>query len=86
VAVGYGLAVVQPCWGNIGGGFMMIDRASGRNVFLEFPEKAPLKATPTMYQNAAGDVVPGRSTKTFLSAGVPGRSSGSIRRCANTAP
>lgn len=73
VAVGYALAVVQPCCGNIGGGgFMMIHLASGRNVFLDFREKAPLEATPTMYQNAAGDVVPGRSTKTFLSVGVPG--------------
>ena len=73
VAVGYALAVVQPCCGNVGGGgFMMIHLASGRNVFLDFREKAPLEATPTMYQNAAGDVVPGRSTKTFLSVGVPG--------------
>ncbi|EQD44925.1 Gamma-glutamyltranspeptidase, partial [mine drainage metagenome] len=38
----------------------------------DFREKAPLRATPTMYLNAAGDVVPGRSTKTFLSVGVPG--------------
>ena len=73
VAVGYALAVVHPCCGNIGGGgFMTIHLASGRNVFLDFREKAPLKATPTMYQNAAGNVVPGRSTKTWLSVGVPG--------------
>jgi gamma-glutamyltranspeptidase/glutathione hydrolase len=73
VAVGYALAVVHPCCGNIGGGgFMTIHLASGRNVFLDFREKAPLKATPTMFQNAAGNVVPGRSTKTWLSVGVPG--------------
>ncbi len=73
VAVGYALAVVHPCCGNIGGGgFMMLHLANGRNVFLDFREKAPLKATPTMYQNAAGKVVPGRSTETFLSVGVPG--------------
>ena len=53
VAVGYALAVVHPCCGNIGGGgFMMIHLASGKNVFLDFREKAPLKATPTLYQNA----------------------------------
>ena len=73
VAVGYALAVVHPCCGNIGGGgFMMLHLASGHNVFLDFREKAPLKATPTMYQNAAGKVVPGRSTETYLSVGVPG--------------
>ncbi len=73
VAVGYALAVVHPCCGNIGGGgFMVIHLASGRNLFLDFREKAPLKATPTMYQNARGLVVPGRSTKTYLSVGVPG--------------
>ena len=73
VAVGYALAVVHPCCGNIGGGgFMIVHLASGKNVFLDFREKAPLKATPTIFQDAAGNVVPGRSTKSFLSVGVPG--------------
>ena len=73
VAVGYALAVVNPCCGNIGGGgFMVIHLASGKNLFLDFREKAPLNATPTMYQNAKGEVVPGLSTKSFLSVGVPG--------------
>ena len=73
VAVGYALAVVHPCCGNIGGGgFMMIHLASGRTVFLDFREKAPLKATPTLYQNAKGQVVPGLSTQTYLAVGVPG--------------
>jgi gamma-glutamyltranspeptidase/glutathione hydrolase len=73
VAVGYALAVVHPCCGNIGGGgFMMIHLASGKNVFLDFREKAPLKATPRMYQDSRGKVVPGLSTKTFLGVGVPG--------------
>jgi gamma-glutamyltranspeptidase/glutathione hydrolase len=73
VAVGYALAVVDPCCGNIGGGgFMTIHLANGRNLFLDFREKAPLKATPTMYQDAQGNVVPGESTKTYLGVGVPG--------------
>lgn len=73
VAVGYALAVVHPCCGNIGGGgFMMVHLAGGRNVFLDFREKAPLKATPTMYQDASGNVVPGRSTGSYLGVGVPG--------------
>ena len=73
VAVGYALAVVHPCCGNIGGGgFMTIHLADGRNLFLNFREKAPLKATPTMFQDENGNVVPGRSTDTYLAVGVPG--------------
>jgi gamma-glutamyltranspeptidase/glutathione hydrolase len=73
VAVGYALAVVHPCCGNVGGGgFMVIHLKDGKNVFLDFREKAPLKATVTMYQDAKGNVVPGRSTDTYLGVGVPG--------------
>ena len=73
VAIGYALAVVEPCCGNIGGGgFMVIHLAGGRNVFLDFREKAPLAATPTMFQDAQGNVVAGRSTQTYLAVGVPG--------------
>jgi gamma-glutamyltranspeptidase/glutathione hydrolase len=73
VAVGYAEAVVHPCCGNIGGGgFMTIHLADGRNLFLNFREKAPLKATPTMFQDAHGNVVPNRSTDSYLGVGVPG--------------
>ena len=73
VAVGYAQAVVNPCCGNIGGGgFMTIHLASGKNVFLDFRERAPLAATPTLFQDAQGNVVPGRSTRTWLGVGVPG--------------
>ena len=73
VAVGYALAVVHPCCGNIGGGgFMVLHLAQGKTVFLDFREKAPLKATPTLFQDAEGNVVKGRSTDTYLGVGVPG--------------
>ena len=73
VAVGYAEAVVHPCCGNIGGGgFMIIHLESGRNLFLNFRERAPLKATPTMFQDADGEVVPNRSTDSYLGVGVPG--------------
>ena len=73
VAVGYALAVVHPCCGNVGGGgFMVIHLKDGKDLFLDFREKAPLKATVTMYQDAKGNVVPGRSTDTYLGVGVPG--------------
>src|SRR5215472_12379218 len=49
VAVGFAEAVVHPCCGNIGGGgFMMIHLADGRNLFLNFREKAPAKSAPDM--------------------------------------
>jgi gamma-glutamyltranspeptidase/glutathione hydrolase len=73
VAVGYALAVVNPCCGNIGGGgFMLIHRAKGGDTFINFREKAPLRATRDMYLDSAGNVVPGRSTRGWLAAGVPG--------------
>ncbi|WP_127904100.1 gamma-glutamyltransferase [Solirhodobacter olei] len=73
VAVGYALAVVHPCCGNIGGGgFMTLHLADGRNLFLDFREKAPLAATTTMFQDANGNVVPERSRSSWLAIGVPG--------------
>jgi gamma-glutamyltranspeptidase/glutathione hydrolase len=73
VAIGYALAVVDPCCGNIGGGgFMLIRMHDGTEHFIDFREKAPLRATRDMYLDAHGNVVPGRSTKGWLAIGVPG--------------
>ena len=73
VAVGYALAVTNPCCGNIGGGgFATLHMADGRDLFLNFREKAPLAATEKMFLNTAGDVVPDLSLKGYLAVGVPG--------------
>jgi gamma-glutamyltranspeptidase len=73
VAVGYALAVVDPCCGNVGGGgFMLIRMHDGRERFIDFREKAPLRATRDMYLDANGNVVPNRSRKGWLAIGVPG--------------
>ena len=73
VAVGYALAVVDPCCGNIGGGgFMLVRMHDGRERFIDFREKAPLRATRDMYLDAQGNVVPNRSRKGWLAIGVPG--------------
>lgn len=73
VAVGYALAVVTPCCGNIGGGgFMLIHLANGENVFLNFREKAPLKSRPNMFLDSSGKPIPNASTKGFLAVAVPG--------------
>ncbi|WP_442200482.1 gamma-glutamyltransferase [Rhizobium sp. RAF56] len=73
VAVGYALAVVYPTAGNIGGGgFMTIRLKDGKTTFLDFRERAPLKATKTMYLDDKGNVVKGASTEGYLAVGVPG--------------
>src|SRR5271170_4465731 len=73
VAVGYALAVVHPCCGNLGGGgFMVIHLADGRDTFLNFREKAPLAATADMYLGSKGDPIPARSVDGYLAVGVPG--------------
>jgi gamma-glutamyltranspeptidase/glutathione hydrolase len=73
VAVGYALAVVDPCCGNIGGGgFMLVRMHDGRERFIDFRERAPFRATPSLYQDKNGNVIPGLSTKGYLAVGVPG--------------
>jgi len=73
VAVGYAEAVVNPCCGNIGGGgFMVAHLADGRNVFVNFRETAPAAATPGMYLDPQGNVVPGASLHGWRAVAVPG--------------
>jgi len=77
VAMGYALAVVEPCCGNLGGGgFMLIHLANGPDRFINFRERAPLKATPGMYLDASGNVVSGGSTRGYLAVAVPGTVAG----------
>ena len=73
VAVGYALAVVDPCCGNIGGGgFMLIHTADGRDSVINFRETAPQAATANMFLDPAGNPVRERSLYGYLAAGVPG--------------
>ena len=74
VGVGYALAVTYPCCGNLGGGgFMLVRFADGRRTrFLDFREIAPGAATPNMYLDSKGQVIPHLSTKGYLAVGVPG--------------
>lgn len=96
VAVGYALAVVDPCCGNLGGGgFMLVRMHDGRERFIDFREVAPLRATRDMYLDAHGNAVPERSRKGWLAVGVPGtvlgmetarREFGTMSRAALMAP
>jgi gamma-glutamyltranspeptidase / glutathione hydrolase len=77
VAVGYALAVVHPCCGNIGGGgFMTLKLADGRETFINFRETAPKAATPTMYLDSANNPVQGASLYGYKAVGVPGTVAG----------
>lgn len=73
VAVGYALAVVHPCCGNLGGGgFMLVHRADGQNAFINFRERAPLAATADMYLDNQGNPIPEKSLAGWLAVGTPG--------------
>ncbi|MGH7048919.1 MAG: gamma-glutamyltransferase [Stellaceae bacterium] len=73
VAVGYALAVVEPCCGNIGGGgFMTLHLADGRESFIDFRETAPAAARADMYLDAAGHPIAELSRYGWRAIGVPG--------------
>jgi gamma-glutamyltranspeptidase/glutathione hydrolase len=82
VAIGYALAVVHPCCGNIGGGgFMTIRFANGKTTFINFRERAPALAKPEHFLDSQGRVlsenlsvghISGSLAKPYLAVGVPG--------------
>ena len=79
VAVGFALAVTYPSAGNLGGGgFMVIHLTDGKNISIDFREKAPLSAHRDLYLNEAGEFVPELSQQGTTSAGVPGSVAGLI--------
>ena len=72
-AVGYALAVVDPCCGNIGGGgFMTIHLADGRETFVNFRETAPAAASADMYLDGDGRPSDELSRYGYLAVAVPG--------------
>ena len=79
VAVGFALAVVHPIAGNIGGGgFMLIHQHTGKDLFLDYREKAPLAATANMYLDPHGNVIPNASIVGYRAIGVPGSVAGLV--------
>jgi gamma-glutamyltranspeptidase / glutathione hydrolase len=77
VAVGFALAVTDPCCGNIGGGgFMLLRSVKGSTTFINFREKAPLNSQSNMYQAKDGSVKSKLSSKGYLSVGIPGTVAG----------
>ena len=73
VATAFALAVTHPAAGNIGGGgFMIVRTPSGDVAAFDYREKAPLKATPTMYLGADGKIDASLTRAGYLAPGVPG--------------
>lgn len=79
VAVQFALAVTLPRAGNIGGGgFMVIHRADGTDITLDYREQAPGKGGPDMYIRD-GEYVSDLSREGALAVGVPGVVDGMIK-------
>lgn len=77
IATQLALAVVYPGAGNIGGGgFMVAHLANGKNLTLDFREKAPYSGNRDMYLDSAGNPNLNKSQLGHLSAGVPGAVAG----------
>lgn len=79
VAIGFALAVTYPEAGNLGGGGFMTILVNGRPAFIDYRETAPASATASMYLDASGEVVDGRSLVGNQAAGVPGTVAGLAR-------
>jgi len=77
IATQLALAVVYPGAGNIGGGgFMIAHLVDGKNIALDFREKAPAAATRDMYLDPAGNARTDLSQNGHLASGVPGTIAG----------
>lgn len=62
VATAFALAVTHPSAGNIGGGgFLVFMDSSGTTTTIDFREKAPLKASPTMFLDKTGNLPKGKN-------------------------
>jgi len=71
------LAVVFPGAGNIGGGgFTVAHLKDGKNIALDYREKAPGAASRDMYLDSAGNPLMQLSQEGHLAAGVPGTVAG----------
>ena len=77
IATQLALAVVYPAAGNIGGGgFMVAHQSTGRDIAIDFRERAPAAATRDMYLDPAGNPLTTLSQNGHLASGVPGTIAG----------
>ena len=80
VATGFALAVTLPRAGNIGGGgFMLVHLAeSDEQVFIDYREMAPDRASRDMFLNEDGSVNKQMAYNSVSAAGIPGTVAGMI--------
>lgn len=77
IATQLALAVVYPGAGNIGGGgFMVAHLKNGKNISIDYREKAPSHASRDMYLDSNGHAQLNLSQYGHLAAGVPGTVAG----------
>ncbi len=77
IATQLALAVVYPGAGNIGGGgFMIIHLDNGKNISIDYREKAPGAASKDMYLDTNGNPQMHLSQDGHLAVGVPGTIAG----------
>ena len=78
VATTFAISVVEPFSAGIGGGGFLLhhQEQSGAIEALDFRERAPAKATETLYQDEQGNVKPGLSVNGHLAVAVPGTVAG----------
>ncbi len=77
VAVGFAMAVTYPRAGNIGGGgFMIIHRAGGDDIAIDYREIAPQAIDKDSFLDAQGNADPQKSRDSALAIGVPGTVAG----------
>ena len=73
VATAFALAVTYPTAGNIGGGgFMIVKPPRQAPIAIDYRERAPVRATRSMYLDSAGRIVRDLTNEGYLAAGVPG--------------
>jgi gamma-glutamyltranspeptidase/glutathione hydrolase len=73
VATAFALAVTHPTAGNLGGGgFMIVRTPQGQATTFDYRERAPGKATPTMYVGTDGNINRSLTAAGYLAPGVPG--------------
>jgi gamma-glutamyltranspeptidase / glutathione hydrolase len=77
IATGFALAVTYPTAGNIGGGgFMVIRFPDGRATTIDFRERAPAAATPSMFTDSTGAYSARIHHGSHKAVGVPGTVAG----------
>ncbi|MBR1216895.1 gamma-glutamyltransferase [Bradyrhizobium sp. U87765 SZCCT0131] len=77
VATGFAMAVTYPRAGNIGGGgFMLIHRAGGEDIAIDYRETGPAAITRDVFLGADGKPDEAKSRDSALGIGIPGTVAG----------